>query len=81
MQFASQSGEPKQEQASPTISAALIDSLFEAPRPLLAGLVFVSIGAALTALKTAEPLIWACVGLLALAGLARAFDLVLYHKR
>ncbi|KYG23739.1 diguanylate cyclase [Bradyrhizobium sp. AT1] len=81
MQFASQSGEPKQEQASPTISAALIDSLFEAPRPLLAGLVFVSIGAALTALKTAEPLIWACVGLLALAGLARAFDLVLYQKR
>ncbi|AWM03337.1 putative bifunctional diguanylate cyclase/phosphodiesterase [Bradyrhizobium amphicarpaeae] len=81
MQFASQSGEPKQEQASPTISAALIDSLFEAPRPLLAGLVFVSIGAALTALKTSEPLIWACVGLLALAGIARAFDLVLYQKR
>ncbi|PIT04287.1 diguanylate cyclase [Bradyrhizobium nitroreducens] len=79
MQFASQSGAPGQ--ASPTISAALIDSLFEAPRPLLAGLVFVSIGAALTALKTAEPLIWACVGLLALAGVIRAFDLHLYQKR
>ena len=79
MQFASQSEEP--EQASPTISAALIDSLFEAPRPLLAGLVFVSIGAALTALKTAEPLIWACVGFLALAGIIRAFDLQLYQRR
>ncbi|MFK4510161.1 EAL domain-containing protein [Bradyrhizobium daqingense] len=79
MQFASQSEEP--EQASPKISAALIDSLFEAPRPLLAGLVFVSIGAALTALKTGEPLIWACVGCLVFAGIIRAFDLHLYQKR
>lgn len=79
MQFASQSGES--EQASPTVSAALIDSLFEAPRPLLAGLVFVSIGAAMTALKTGEALIWACVGLLVVAGLFRAFNLYLYQRR
>lgn len=79
MQFASQSGES--EQASPTVSAALIDSLFEAPRPLLAGLVFVSIGAAMTALKTGEALIWACVGLLVVAGIFRAFNLYLYQKR
>ncbi|WBL77543.1 EAL domain-containing protein [Bradyrhizobium xenonodulans] len=79
MQFASQSGES--EQASPTVSAALIDSLFEAPRPLLAGLVFVSIGAAMTALKTGEPLIWACVGLLVVAGIFRAFNLYLYQRR
>jgi diguanylate cyclase (GGDEF)-like protein len=82
MQFASQSGEPDQRQeSSPTVSAALIDSLFEAPRPLLAGLVFVSIGAALTALKTGESLIWACVGILALAGISRAFDLYRYQSR
>lgn len=79
MQFASQSGES--EQASPTVSAALIDSLFEAPRPLLAGLVFVSIGAAMTALKTGEALIWACVGLLVAAGIFRAFNLYLYQRR
>lgn len=79
MQFASQSGES--EQASPTVSAALIDSLFEAPRPLLAGLVFVSIGAAMTALKTGEALIWACVGLLVAAGMFRAFNLYLYQRR
>jgi diguanylate cyclase (GGDEF)-like protein len=81
MQFASHSGEPEHGQASPTISAALIDSLFEAPRPLLAGLVFVSIGAVLTAVKTAAPLIWACVGFLALAGILRAIDLQLYQNR
>jgi diguanylate cyclase (GGDEF)-like protein len=79
MQFASQSGEP--EQRPPSNSAAQIDSLFEAPGPLLAGLIFVSIGAALTALKTGEPLIWACVALLVLAGTARAIDLRLYQAR
>ncbi|MGY4348801.1 hypothetical protein ACVWXM_005268 [Bradyrhizobium sp. GM7.3] len=79
MQFASQSGEP--EQRPPKTSAAQIDSLFEAPGPLLAGLIFVSIGAALTALRTGEPLIWACVALLILAGTARAIDLRLYQAR
>ena len=40
-----------------------------------------SIGAALTALKTGEPLIWACVALLVVAGAARAFDLRRYQAR
>ncbi|MFZ0812968.1 MAG: hypothetical protein WAM83_20350, partial [Bradyrhizobium sp.] len=46
---------------SPSIRAASIDSLFEAPGPLLAGIIFVAIAAAMTALKTGEDLIWACV--------------------
>jgi diguanylate cyclase (GGDEF)-like protein len=79
MQFASQSGEP--EPASPRISAALIDSLFETPAPLLTGLVFGVVAAAATALKTGEPLIWACVALLILAGAIRAFDLRRYQMR
>jgi diguanylate cyclase (GGDEF)-like protein len=74
MQFASQSGEPKRE-VSPTVSAALIDSLFEAPGPLLAGIIFVAIAAAMTALKTGQNLIWACVSLLIMSGAVRAFDL------
>jgi hypothetical protein len=81
MQLASQTREPDQRQISPTVSAALIDSLFEASGPLLAGLIFVSIGAALTALKTGEPLIWACVALLVVAGGARALDLRRYQAR
>ncbi|MDA9547049.1 MULTISPECIES: bifunctional diguanylate cyclase/phosphodiesterase [unclassified Bradyrhizobium] len=79
MQFASQSGE--QGQPPPVNPAAQIDSLFEAPGPLLAGLIFVSIGAALTALKTGETLIWACVALLVLAGTVRAIDLRRYQGR
>jgi diguanylate cyclase (GGDEF)-like protein len=74
MQLASQSGEPKQE-VSPTVSAALIDSLFEAPGPLFAGIIFVAIAAAMTALKTGQNLTWACVALLIMTGAVRAFDL------
>jgi diguanylate cyclase (GGDEF)-like protein len=61
--------------------AALIDSLFETPAPLLAGIVFVAIAAAMTALKTGEDLIWACVALLIVTGAVRAFDLQRYQAR
>jgi diguanylate cyclase (GGDEF)-like protein len=80
MQLAGQSGEPDQK-VSPSIRAALIDSLFETPAPLLAGLVFVAIAATMTALKTGEDLIWACVALLIVAGAVRAFDLQRYQAR
>ena len=78
MQLASQSGDPDQK-LSPSIHAALINSLFETPAPLLTGLVFGAIAAAVTALKTGEPLIWACVALLIVAGAIRAFDLRRYQ--
>src|ERR1700680_5145296 len=80
MQLASQSGEPDQK-VSPSIRAALVDSLFETPTPLLAGIVFVAIAAAMTALKTGEYLIWVCVALLSVAGAVRAFDLQRYQAR
>src|SRR3981081_2244370 len=80
MQLASQSGKPDQK-VSPSIRAALIDSLFETPTPLLAGIVFVAIAAAMTALKTGEHLIWACVALLIVTGAVRAFDLQRYQAR
>jgi diguanylate cyclase (GGDEF)-like protein len=80
MQLAARSGEPGQE-ISPSVSAALIDSLFEAPAPLLTGLVFAAIAAAMTALKTGETLIWACVALLIATGAVRAFDLQRYQAR
>jgi diguanylate cyclase (GGDEF)-like protein len=80
MQLASQNGEPGQE-TSPYLRAALIDSLFETPGPLLTGLVFGAIAAGVTALKTGEPLIWACVALLVVAGAVRAFDLRRYQSR
>ncbi|WP_298379960.1 EAL domain-containing protein [uncultured Bradyrhizobium sp.] len=81
MQFTSQTGEPEQRLVSPSVSAALIDSLFETPGPLLAGLIFVAIAAAMTALKTGQDLVWGCVALLIAAGALRAFDLWRYHER
>lgn len=75
MQLASQSGEPDQGQAAPKVSAALIDSLFEASGPLLAGIVFVAFGASLTALKTGQTILWACVLFLVVAGAIRVFDI------
>ncbi|NOJ46916.1 putative bifunctional diguanylate cyclase/phosphodiesterase [Bradyrhizobium archetypum] len=80
MQLANQSGEPDQ-QTSPYLRAALIDSLFETSAPMLTGLVFGAGAAAMTALKTGETLIWACVALLVFAGVVRAIVLQRYHAR
>src|SRR5258708_12302423 len=80
MQLAGQSGESNQ-RTSPFLRAALIDSLFETPAPLLTGLVFGAGAAAMTALKTGETLIWACVALLVVATVVRAFVLQRYHAR
>jgi diguanylate cyclase (GGDEF)-like protein len=80
MQLANQR-EVIDQKISPYLRAALIDSLFETPAPMLTGLVFGAIAAAMTALETGEPLIWACVALLILAGAVRGFDLHRYHAR
>jgi diguanylate cyclase (GGDEF)-like protein len=80
MHLASQAGEPNQE-VSPTISAALIDSLFEASGTVLTGIVFSAIAAAMTALKMGQHLIWVFVPLLIVAGVLRAFDLRRYQAR
>jgi diguanylate cyclase (GGDEF)-like protein len=66
---------------SPYLRAALIDSLFETPAPMLAGLVFGAGSAVMTALRTGETLIWACVALLIFAGVVRAFILHRYFSR
>jgi diguanylate cyclase (GGDEF)-like protein len=81
MQLANQSGEPDHRQVSPKISAALIDSLFETPGPLLAGLVFAAIAASMTALKTGSNLVWMCVALIIVTGGLRAFHLQRYLQR
>ena len=73
MQFADQTGGIDQKPTK--LSAALIDSLFEAPGPLFAGIVFVAFAAGLTALKTGQSLLWGCVVFLVVAGAIRVFDL------
>jgi diguanylate cyclase (GGDEF)-like protein len=81
MQLAEEPKSDTDQGMSPAISAALIDSLFEAHRPLLAGIIFSAIAAAMTALKTGQMLTWACVPLLVGAGTVRAHDLLRYQAR
>ena len=78
MQLANQPRETDQKM-SPTIYAALIDSLFEASGAVLTGIVFSAVAAAMTALKTGQNLIWLFVPLLIVAGALRAFDLRRYQ--
>jgi diguanylate cyclase (GGDEF)-like protein len=80
MQLANQRETPD-EQISPSIRAALIDSLFETPRPVHVGIVMLALAASMTALKTGQDLIWGCVALLILAGLVRIFDWRRYQAR
>lgn len=80
MQLASQSGEPDQK-VSPSIYAALIDSLFQNPAPLFAGAVMVALAASMTAFKTDSTALWVCVGLLSTIGIYRGFDTHWYMKR
>src|SRR5487761_2347931 len=75
MQLTNHPREPDPEISPSSARAASIDSLFEAPGPLFAGIVFVAIAAAITALKTEQTLTWACVALIIAAGAIRAFDL------
>src|ERR1700742_3861622 len=77
MQLANQSGESDQK-LSPSIYAALIDSLFQNPAPLFAGAVLVAMAAVMTALKTEQKLLWPCAAFLIVAGAARALDMHWY---
>jgi diguanylate cyclase (GGDEF)-like protein len=74
MQLAKETGEvdPKM---SPSIHAALIESLFTNPGPLFAGALCAAIAALMTALKTGNVWLWPCVGLLVITGALRALDM------
>jgi diguanylate cyclase (GGDEF)-like protein len=80
MQLASPPGESDQKM-SPSIYAALIDSLFQNAGPLFAGAAMVAIAAAMTAVKTGVNLLWPCVGLLIASGVGRALHMRWYHNK
>src|SRR5205823_6561190 len=80
MQLAARSAEPDQKM-SPILSAALIDSLFEAPGTVLTGIIFSAMAATMTALKMGQDLISVFVPLLIVAAAGRAFDLRRYQAR
>src|SRR5262245_66558150 len=66
---------------SPSIHAALIDSLFQDPGPLFAGALCAAVAALMTALKTGNVWLWPCVGLLILSGAGRAIDVCQFQNQ
>jgi diguanylate cyclase (GGDEF)-like protein len=66
---------------SPTIYAALVDSLFQNPAPMFAGAVCAGAGALLTAVKTGNLLLWPCAALIVVIGFMRAVQVNRYGKR
>jgi diguanylate cyclase (GGDEF)-like protein len=66
---------------SPSIYAALIDSLFQNPAPMFAGAVFAAVAAVMTALKTGDNWLWPCAALLIVTGAVRAVDMHRYKSR
>jgi diguanylate cyclase (GGDEF)-like protein len=79
MQLANQSGESDQKM-SPSIYAALIDSLFTDPGPMFAGALCAAVAALMTALKTGNAWLWPCVALLVVTGALRAIDMRRYQR-
>ena len=79
MQLASQGKEPDQKM-SPSIYTALIDSLFQDPGPLFVGSLCAAVAALMTAIRTGNPWLWPCVGLLIATGAIRALDIRCYQR-
>jgi diguanylate cyclase (GGDEF)-like protein len=79
MQLAEEHKNDTDQGTSPTISAALIDSLFEASGTVLTGIVFSAAAATMTGLKSGQASIWVFLPLIILAGAVRALDLRQYH--
>ncbi len=69
------------EQMSPTIYAALVNSLFQNPAPMFAGAICAGIAAVMTAVKTGDAALWPCALLLIATGAARSIDMRNYQKR
>jgi diguanylate cyclase (GGDEF)-like protein len=65
---------------SPSIHAALIDSLFQDPGPMFAGALCAAVAAVMTALKTGNVWLWPCVALLVVTGAVRAIDTRRYRR-
>jgi diguanylate cyclase (GGDEF)-like protein len=80
MQLAHHKLDPDQEM-SPSIYAALVDSLFQNPAPMFAGAVSTAVAAVMTALKTGDAALWPCALLLIVTGAFRSLDMRRYLQR
>ena len=69
------------ENLSPRIYAALVDSMCQNSWPMLFGAICAAAAALMTALKTGYAPIWPCALLIITIGIARAFQMRKYEKR
>ena len=69
------------ENLSPRIYAALVDSMCQKSWPMLFGAICAAAAALMTALKTGYAPIWPCALLIITIGIARAFQMRKYEKR
>jgi diguanylate cyclase (GGDEF)-like protein/PAS domain S-box-containing protein len=81
MQLLHRKTSPNEETLSPSIYAALVDSLFQNPAPMLAGAICMAVAATLTALKTGNVYLWPCVLLIVVVGTFRAYDMYMYKYK
>lgn len=81
MQLIQEKKRPEENLVSPAVYAALVDSLFQNPAPMLLGAICMAIAAILTALKTGNAYLWPCALLIVLVGSYRAYDMYKYKRR
>ena len=72
---------PDEETLSPSIYAALVDSMCQNSWPMLFGAICAAAAALMTALKTGYAPIWPCALLIITIGIARAIQMRKYEKR
>jgi diguanylate cyclase (GGDEF)-like protein len=80
MQLVDQKKQSDAEELTPAIDAALVDSLFENPIPLLAGAACAGAAGLMTAIKTGNQLLWPVAFLIVAIGLWRAFEIGRYKN-
>ena len=79
MQLVDQKKQDDQEELSPAIYTALVDSLFQNFIPTLAGTASATIAAVMTALKTGGQSVWPCAVWISIVGIARAIQMRKYE--
>ena len=81
MQLANPTGDLDQQQMPPSIYAAMVDSLFINPVPMIFGSLGPAIACAVIASVTGDFVGWLCVPLFVIVGLARALQMYRYKQR
>ena len=81
MQLVDQKKRSNEEDQSPLLYAALVDSMCQNFWPMLIGSVCAAAAALMTAMKTGNVLLWPCALLIVGIGIARAFQMRKYERR